>query len=37
VTLTLGNAGGVRVSLNGKLQGPFGGRGKVVREITFTP
>ncbi|TAL10464.1 MAG: helix-turn-helix domain-containing protein [Nitrospirae bacterium] len=37
LTLTLGNAGGVRVSLNGKLQGPFGGRGKVVREIVFTP
>lgn len=37
VILTLGNAGGVRVSLNGKLQGPFGGRGKVVREIVFTP
>lgn len=36
LTLTLGNAGGVRVSLNGKLQGPFGGRGKVVREIVFT-
>jgi cytoskeleton protein RodZ len=35
--LTLGNAGGVRVSLNGKLQGPFGSRGKVVREIVFTP
>jgi transcriptional regulator with XRE-family HTH domain len=37
LALTLGNAGGVRVSLNGKLQGPFGGRGKVVREIVFTP
>lgn len=37
VILTLGNAGGVRVSLNGKLQGPFGSRGKVVREIVFTP
>ncbi len=37
VILTLGNAGGVRVSLNGKLQGPFGGRGQVVREIVFTP
>jgi cytoskeletal protein RodZ len=36
LTLTLGNASGVRVSLNGKLQGPFGGRGKVVREIVFT-
>jgi cytoskeleton protein RodZ len=37
LTLTLGNAGGVRVSLNGKPQGPFGGRGQVVREIVFTP
>src|SRR5438094_18472 len=35
--LTLGNAGGVRVMLNGKLQGPFGVRGQVVREIVFTP
>lgn len=37
VTLTLGNAGGVRVFLNGKLQEPFGGRGQVIREIVFTP
>lgn len=31
--LTLGNAGGVRVSLNGKPQGPFGPRGRVARDI----
>ena len=37
LALTLGNAGGVRVTLNGKLQGPFGARGQVVREIVFTP
>lgn len=37
LALTLGNAGGVRVMLNGKLQGPFGVRGQVVREIVFTP
>src|SRR6058998_959038 len=37
MALTLGNAGGVRVMLNGKLQGPFGARGQVVREIVFTP
>ena len=37
LALTLGNAGGVRVMLNGKLQGPFGARGQVVREILFTP
>ncbi len=37
MALTLGNAGGVRVMLNGKLQGPFGARGQVVREILFTP
>ena len=37
LALTLGNAGGVRVMLNGKLQGPFGARGQVVREIVFTP
>jgi len=36
LSLTLGNAGGVRVFLNGKLQGPFGARGAVVREIVFT-
>lgn len=37
LTLTLGNAGGVRVSLNGKLQGPYGGSGQVAKEIVFTP
>jgi hypothetical protein len=37
IALTLGNAGGVRVVLNGKLQGPFGDKGQVVREIVFTP
>jgi cytoskeleton protein RodZ len=37
LALTLGNAGGVRVMLNGKLQGPFGVRGQVIREIVFTP
>lgn len=34
-TLTLGNAGGVRVELNGQPQGPFGPRGKVVRDIVL--
>jgi len=34
-TLTLGNAGGVRVELNGKQQGPFGPRGKVARDIVL--
>ena len=33
--LTLGNAGGVRVVLNGKEQGPFGPRGKVARDIVL--
>src|SRR3989440_7528194 len=37
MALTLGNAGGVRVMLNGKLQGPFGAPGPVGREILFTP
>ena len=36
VRLTLGNAGGVRVSLNGKLQGPYGASGKVVKDLFFT-
>jgi cytoskeleton protein RodZ len=36
LTLTLGNAGGVRISLNGKLQGPYGGSGKVIKDLTFT-
>ena len=34
-TLTLGNAGGVRVELNGKEQGPFGPSGKVARDIVL--
>ncbi|HEY3198382.1 MAG TPA: RodZ domain-containing protein [Nitrospirales bacterium] len=34
--LTLGNAGGVRVSLNGKPQGPYGASGKVVKDLVFT-
>ncbi|MBI4402348.1 MAG: helix-turn-helix domain-containing protein [Nitrospirae bacterium] len=33
--LTLGNAGGVRVELNGKPQGPFGPSGKVARDIVL--
>ena len=37
LALTLGNAGGVRVTLNGKLQAPFGGRNQVIRDIVFTP
>ena len=37
MALSLGNAGGVRLLLNGKPQGPFGGRGKAVKEIVFTP
>lgn len=31
--ITLGNAGGVRVELNGKPQGPFGPSGRVARDI----
>lgn len=34
-TITLGNAGGVRVELNGKPQGPFGPTGKVARDIVL--
>lgn len=34
-TVTLGNAGGVRVEFNGKQQGPFGPRGKVARDIVL--
>lgn len=34
-TLTLGNAGGVRVELNGKVHGPFGPKGKVARDIVL--
>lgn len=33
--VTLGNAGGVQVDLNGKPQGPFGPSGKVVRDIVL--
>lgn len=33
--LTLGNAGGVRVELNGMPQGPFGPSGKVARDIVL--
>lgn len=33
--LTLGNAGGVRVELNGKEQGPFGPKGKVARDVVL--
>ncbi|MCY3727827.1 MAG: DUF4115 domain-containing protein [Nitrospira sp.] len=35
--LTLGNAGGVEVRLNGQLQGPFGGTGVVVRDVELRP
>ena len=35
--LTLGNAGGVEVRLNGELQGPFGGAGVVVRDVELRP
>ncbi|UCE63202.1 MAG: helix-turn-helix domain-containing protein [Nitrospirota bacterium] len=34
-TLTLGNAGGVRVWLNGKSRGPFGKQGQIVREVVI--
>ncbi len=33
--LTLGNAGGVKVELDGKLQGPFGPSGSVIRDIVL--
>ena len=36
-TLTLGNAAGVTVSLNGEPQGPFGNPGEVVREVVLKP
>ncbi|MDA2910183.1 DUF4115 domain-containing protein [Nitrospiraceae bacterium AH_259_D15_M11_P09] len=32
-TVTLGNAGGVRIQLNGETRGPFGPSGTVVRDI----
>ena len=35
--LTLGNAGGVEVRLNGQLRGPFGERGIVVRDLELRP
>ena len=34
--LSLGNAGGVKVKLNGELLGPFGPTGVVVRDIILT-
>ena len=35
--LTLGNAGGVEVRLNGNLRGPFGETGVVVRNVELRP
>ena len=35
-SLTLGNAGGVKVELNGKPQGPFGPKRKVARDVVLT-
>jgi cytoskeleton protein RodZ len=35
--LTLGNAGGVKVTLNGKPQGPFGKHGSVIRDLEVKP
>ena len=35
--LTLGNAAGVVIRLNGELQGPFGKPGQVVRDIRLKP
>ena len=35
--LTLGNASGVRVTLNGEPRGPFGGPGAVIRELEIKP
>ena len=34
-TLTLGNAGGVRVWVNGESRGPFGKQGQIVREVVI--
>ena len=34
--LTLGNAGGVRVYFNGRLQGTYGASGKVVKGIVLS-
>lgn len=36
-TLTLGNAAGVVVRLNGETRGPFGKPGEVVREVVIKP
>ena len=36
-TLTLGNAAGATVRLNGEQRGPFGKPGEVVREVVLTP
>ena len=36
-TLTLGNAAGVMVRLNGEPRGPFGKPGEVVREVVLKP
>jgi cytoskeleton protein RodZ len=36
LTLTLGNAGGVRILINGKAQGPYGTSGEVVKDLVFT-
>ena len=35
--LTLGNAGGVSVKLNGEPRGPFGKPGVVIRDLEITP
>ena len=35
--LTLGNAGGVEVRLNGRLRGPFGESGDVARDLELRP
>ena len=35
--LTLGNAGGVKVTLNGEPRGPFGEHGTVVRDLEIKP
>lgn len=35
--LTLGNAGGVKVTLNGEPRGPFGEHGTVIRDLEIKP
>ena len=35
--LTLGNAGGVKVTLNGEPRGPFGEHGTVIRDLELKP